>query len=74
MSELLEVTARLQTALDRLESALQESKSESTLVRQEMQTALDDAKRHNDNLQSITSQVAARLDSTISRLKNAVEA
>jgi hypothetical protein len=74
MSELLEVTARLQTALDRLEAALEDSKSESNQMRAEMQSALADARRQHGDLQAITAQVATRLDSTISRLKEAVEA
>jgi len=67
--ELEQATQRLQTALDRLEKAV-ESRGGGGDVR----AALDAAQRENAALRDLTQTVAGRLDSTISRLKTALKA
>lgn len=66
--ELEQATQRLQTALDRLEKAV-ESRDGG-----DVRAALDAAQLENAALRDLTQTVAGRLDSTISRLKTALKA
>jgi len=68
--ELEQATQRLQTALDRLEKAVESRDGGGGDVR----AALDAAQRENAALRDLTQTVAGRLDSTISRLKTALKA
>lgn len=68
--ELEQATQRLQTALDRLEKAVESRDGGDGDVR----AALDAAQRENAALRDLTQTVAGRLDSTISRLKTALKA
>jgi len=68
--ELEQATRRLQTALDRLEQAIESRGGGAKDVR----SALEAAQRENAALRDLTDAVAGRLDSTIARLKTVLKA
>ncbi len=72
MAKLDQATKRLQSALDRLEQAVEVSSVGAG--ESELRKALTAAQKENAALQELASTVAAKLDSTIDRLKSTLEA
>ncbi|MEE8189197.1 MAG: hypothetical protein V3T80_08320 [Kiloniellales bacterium] len=72
MAQLTQAAKRLQTALDRLEQVV-ESRAEGA-DESELRSALAAARKENVALQGVADTVVARLDSTIGRLKETLEA
>ena len=72
MTQLTQTAKRLQAALDRLERAI-EARAEGA-DESELRSALTAARKENGALQDTANTVAARLDSTIGRLKATLEA
>lgn len=73
MSRLEEASARLQSAIERLDRvAAAQVRAGSQDV--ELRSALLDAKQENARLQAVSSQTGDRLDSAIARLRTILEA
>ncbi|MFQ5775889.1 MAG: hypothetical protein ACE5GS_15315 [Kiloniellaceae bacterium] len=73
MAQLEQATRRLQAALDQLERALDAPPGAPAGGAAKLRQALDAAQRENAALQDVAETVAARLDSTIARLKSTLE-
>lgn len=67
--ELEQATRRLQTALDRLEQAIDARDGSG----EDLHSALEAAQRENAALRDLTDTVAGRLDTTIARLKTVLK-
>lgn len=67
--ELEQATRRLQTALDRLEQAIDARDGSG----EDLRSALEAAQRENAALRDLTDTVAGRLDTTIARLKTVLK-
>lgn len=73
MAALEQAAKRMEAALTRLERAV-ENGLESGGEYNELQRALDAARKENAALQRLAGSAAKRLDSTIDRLKSSLEA
>lgn len=73
MAALEQAAKRMEAALTRLERAV-ENGLESGGGDNELQRALDAARKENAALQQLAGSAAKRLDSTIGRLKSSLEA
>ena len=75
MVQMDQAAKRLQDALDRLERVVEARLGNGSAEdEKEMRAALASAQKQNVALQKAASTVAARLDSTIARLKSTLEA
>ena len=74
MAHLDQATKRLQDALDRLERVVDARLANGAGDEKELRAALASAQKQSTALQQAASTVAARLDSTIARLKATLEA
>ncbi|MDH3474090.1 MAG: hypothetical protein OEM59_10400 [Rhodospirillales bacterium] len=72
MSRLQEATRKLESAIERIDRAAQDSDRDDA-QRVELRAALLDSKQDNARLEAVTSQAGDRLDSAIARLRAILE-
>jgi prefoldin subunit 5 len=73
MATLREAVSQLDTAIKHLEQALESGGDTDDAEGARWRAALDDAKRRNDELTTVTDQVAQRLDRAVSRVTAILE-
>lgn len=73
MATLREAVSQLDTAIKHLEQALESGGNADDPEAARWRSALDEAKRRNDELTAVTDQVAQRLDRAVSRVTAILE-